>query len=70
MATTKAKTTRKRVGKKKSSSKAALKLKKYMDEVKIGNYSWEDVLKSTGKHGSSPDVFDQQLRHEIHNSVI
>ena len=56
MATTKAKTkskakaTRKRPAKKKAASKAALNLGKYMDEIKIGNYSWDDVLKSTGKN--------------------
>ena len=50
MATTKAKATRKRTAKKKAASKAALNLGKYMDEIKIGNYSWDDVLKSTGKN--------------------
>ena len=46
----KAKATRKRATKKKASSKAALNLGKYMDEIKIGNYSWDDVLKSTSKN--------------------
>lgn len=33
-----------------SSSKAVHNLGKYMDEIKIGNYTWDDVLKSTGKN--------------------
>ena len=33
-----------------SSSKAAINLGKYLDEIKVGNYTWDDVLKSTGKN--------------------
>jgi colicin import membrane protein len=54
MATTKvkAKATRKRPVKRKSgiSRVAVSNLAKYMDEIKIGNYSWDDVLKSTSKN--------------------
>ena len=48
----KAKATRKRPVKRKAvaSKSAASNLGKYMDEIKIGNYSWDDVLKSTGKN--------------------
>jgi colicin import membrane protein len=52
MATTKAKATRKRPAKRKAgiSKVAVSNLAKYMDEIKIGNYSWDDVLKSTSKN--------------------
>jgi len=43
---TRGRTTRKSI----SASSAAQKLGKYMEEIKIGNYSWDDVLKSTGKN--------------------
>lgn len=47
----KSKATRKRTIKgRMSGSAAARKLGAYMEEIKIGNYSWDDVLKSTGKN--------------------
>ncbi len=48
MATTKAKSKARK--KRTAGGVAALNLGKYMDEIKIGNYSWDDVLKSTGKN--------------------
>jgi hypothetical protein len=54
MATTKAKSkaraARGSAAKRRTGAVAALNLGKYMDEIKIGNYSWDDVLKSTSKN--------------------
>jgi hypothetical protein len=54
MATTKAKpkarAARGRAAKRGTGKSAALNLGRYMDEIKIGNYSWDDVLQSTHRN--------------------
>lgn len=49
-AKTKARTTRSSTTKRSTGKVAGLNLSKYLDEFKIGNYSWDDVLKSTSKN--------------------